>query len=868
MKNIFCDTDHLSNEAQVESLFVDKILEYLGYQSQDIRRKASIEEFRIGRGSAKPINFKPDYIVSLNGSPFFIVDAKHPNEKLEDYVWQCSSYCLELNKVMTEKTVEYFILTNGFRTLIYNWLESDPRLSLNFSEWHESSVGVSKLKNYLDKTQVKTRIENEQSLKSTHFKFETIPLDDLITVFQYLHRKIWSAEKKSPSAAFMELIKIMFVKFQQDKLLYEKADGKPPRPTPDEVIFSTRWIDSQTQIESPINDPLFKNLVRSLNKDIIQRKRKRFFSEADEINLHPAIIRKVVEKLENIDLFGMDEDVHGRMFEAFLDATVRGQALGQFFTPRDICKLMVHLADIKVTGSHLDKVLDACCGSGGFLIVAMGDMLSKVDRLSGLTNLQKADIREKIRVECLYGIDAGSDPAMYRIARMNMFLHGDGGSKIFFADSLDKRIGEVGKGGDERDEQLAEIRTTLLNDKKKFEVILSNPPFSMTYDKGDKEESSILFDYDLGRSRKSLLSNVMFLERYKDFVSENGKILAIVDDSVLSGSNYQFVRSYIRSTFIIIGVISLPGDAFKRAASRVKASIVIFRLKKEGEVQGDVFMAKSIYLGMDEKIARRIGIRKDELANGKMMEIIRIEREFLSFLDGISGNYSVSVDKINDRLDVKYCMSNKGQKIPYWIEKGLKPIELGSALIKACQRIVSVIDDEAYQLLKVTYDGDVLEADTKDGGELSYSKMSRVKHWDILFSNMGVGRGAVGIVPPYHDGKYVSNEYTILTARSKEEAIYYSTILRTKEILADILSYGTGMNRGRIKWADASTVIIPKYIPESHNLHDEVIHLEDFWKSHIALNELKERRKKTLADDLRLEDDEARLRWLAHKPPE
>ena len=32
------------------------------------------------------------------------------------------------------------------------------------------------------------------------------------------------------------------------------------------------------------------------------------------------------------------------------------------------------------------------------------------------------------------------DPALARIARMNMFLHGDGGSKIFQLDSLDKNI--------------------------------------------------------------------------------------------------------------------------------------------------------------------------------------------------------------------------------------------------------------------------------------------------------------------------------------------------------------------------------------------------------------------------------------------
>lgn len=74
---------------------------------------------------------------------------------------------------------------------------------------------------------------------------------------------------------------------------------------------------------------------------------------------------------------------------------------------------------------------------------------------------------------------------------------------------------------------------------------------------------------------------------------------------------------------------------------------------------------------------------------------------------------------------------------------------------------------------------------------------------------MGVGRGATGIVPSYHGGKYVSNEYTILRANGKEETLFYATLLRTDEILADILSYTTGINRGRVKWNTIQLIIVP-----------------------------------------------------------
>jgi len=65
------------------------------------------------------------------------------------------------------------------------------------------------------------------------------------------------------------------------------------------------------------------------------------------------------------ELLGIDEDLNGRMFEAFLSATIRGKELGQFFTPRTVVEFMVDLAELKVGRDHIDRILDLCCGSGG-----------------------------------------------------------------------------------------------------------------------------------------------------------------------------------------------------------------------------------------------------------------------------------------------------------------------------------------------------------------------------------------------------------------------------------------------------------------------------------------------------------------------
>jgi hypothetical protein len=183
-------------------------------------------------------------------------------------------------------------------------------------------------------------------------------------------------------------------------------------------------------------------------------------------------------------------------------------------------------------------------------------------------------------------------------------------------------------------------------------------------------------------------------------------------------------------------------------------------------------------------------------------------------------------------------------------------------------RDAAVLDGVEYSLLKVTYDGDVVESERKFGEECSYRVLYRVKEWDVLFSNMGVGRGAIGIVPSYCAGQYVSSEYTILSADSHEEAFYYVSILRTKEILGDILASATGMNRGRLKWQDMGTIEVPAYDKKVTSVGKSATLLEDVWLAHDRFQALSSERLKGLSAKMKLEGADSRLRWLANKPPE
>lgn len=871
MKNMFCDSEVLTNEASVEQFFVSRLLMDLGYKDENIAVKRSLKDIKIGKGSKSEL-FKPDYLLLSGGNPVIVLDAKNPDEDITKWTLQCSSYCLELNKKYDSNPVKYYVLTNGLSTAIYQWDKEKPLLFLDFKDFKKDNPKYQALKEYILKFSVETALSAEHRLIANQtFSFGRIPLVELLVLFQQIHSYIWKKEKKKPSSVFEELMKLIFIKLQKDKDLHAAMDPLGNVQAKD-VVFSTHWIEAQTQSENPINDILFHNLVRDLEKEINANRKKRIFDATEEVNLSSDTIHWVVGQLEHVDLFGMEEDVHGRMFESFLEATVRGKELGQFFTPRDIVRLMVELADVTVTKSRVDKVLDACCGSGGFLIQTLNRMTEKAKGIPGVSNKELEKLEKAIQRDSIYGIDAGSDPKIYRLARMNMYLHGDGGSNIYFADSLDKNIGAVGRKSVEYSKEMDEIRDLLISKRLRFDVILSNPPFSLKYSDDDKDQVSIIKQYELyaagGKSTKSLLSSVMFLERYKELVADNGRIAAIIDESVLSGDSYTTIRSWIRESFIVEAIISLPGDAFKRCEARVKTSILVLRLKQSGETQPDLYLNYAVRLGLEDKIARRIGIDTRTLEEDKNIELNNLLAEYRAFKAGISRTHVYPASVIADRMDVKHCIGDTGRKKPIWRKCGYIPVTFGQILLEQHGRKIGVQEDTEYPFLKVNYRGEVLEGETKLGSECSYSSLFQVEKWDILISNMGVGRGAIGIVPPYHAGKFVSNEYTIVRAASKQEAIYYSGLIRTKEILGDVLSTTTGMNRGRIDWEVISRVEIPEYNPDKHKIENLVKDLEDMWTTQESFYNNRNSYLVALSDDLELNDEGSQERWLGFKPPE
>lgn len=387
MRNIFCRRADLDSEADVESLFVDRLLAKLRYPDNRVKRKDALEKIKISRGRKKE-PYTPDYVLlDTRRRPAVVIDAKSPNEKPEDYRYQVGGYAYELNnRYEDDNPIRYVLVINGLSLILWPWDSDAPVLRMSFKDFEEDDPKFVQLRSLLSFGAL-----DIVRLTKDVFSFERPGLNELIRVFNKCHDTIWKKEAHGPTDAFYEFAKLMFVKLREDNRIAALiAAGRTP--SEDDFNFSVAWIRNQTDrgvSDNPIGEILFKRVRDDLEEKIKRGDKKRIFDKNETLRLRAETVLQVVERLEHFDLHGIDEDLNGRMFETFLNATVRGKELGQFFTPRSAVKYMSNTADLSVHGRKLPFVLDGCCGSGGFLIEAMAVLVHTIDTREDLNAREK-----------------------------------------------------------------------------------------------------------------------------------------------------------------------------------------------------------------------------------------------------------------------------------------------------------------------------------------------------------------------------------------------------------------------------------------------------------------------------------------------
>lgn len=783
------DSSLLRSEAEVETRFLDQLFKDLGFPKEAIIPKEHIQSLTISDGR-KHTKKEVDFILKdKEGIPRIIVEAKEPNTNINDAWGQTASYALSYNSDKPyDKHIKWLLITNGYMTALYPHDSKIPLLTLQLSDFESGMPPYVALRTNI-------KYEGISRTKKQKIEFKPLPPAELNKLFLVSHNMVWKAEKLAPHDAFFEFCKFIFIKIKEDKERQTYSEDVEPYEMP----LTSAWLKAQSKTsEHPVRDILFKKLCEELETKVKNNQKKRIFEPNETLELKATTCKALIEKFEKVDLSSIDEDLNGRMFEVFLNAAVRGRDLGQFFTPRSVVDFMTRISLRNVDLNNLPIILDGCCGTAGFLIETMAYMMGRIRNDNRLNERERKEKIEKICNECLFGVEANKRTS--RIARINMYLHGDGGSHIFHGDGLDENPTPTADMKNEEQEEIKDYANKVKNES--FDLILSNPPFSMNYQRGKEEDKYIIDQFEFTAGQNSVKSSILFLARYEKLLKKGGEMLIVLDDTLLNGKSYENFRKWVLDRFVILGVHSLPFNTFLKAKANIKTSILHVRKKtNDKDTQGSVFMSISNNIGHDNALhdtPQRNNLNAILTAylewqrTGIIEDTIVLNNDSHDNLECPMQYWLISANELTtERFDAFFYspeLRSLYQRIEQ--EKTKKSIKLKSgsdlklvAKIPAAKRKEYSMSGDFFRYIEigdVTSYGLITHYIDVPFDEIPSRGEYQVKKGDILFALNNSSRGTVVYVPEEFDNMICTSGFLVIRPENEEEGLLLWYSLRSE----------------------------------------------------------------------------------------
>lgn len=430
--------------------------------------------------------------------------------------------------------------------------------------------------------------------------------DNLLFSFKICHDHIYVTDGMQKQPAFFELLKVIFCK------IYDERNIRSP------LEFYA------TAKEKKSNDgrlTVFNRLSKIFNA--VKKQYPAIFDTNDELKLQPRSLAYIVGELQRYSFLGTNIDVKGKAYEELVGANLRGDR-GEFFTPRNVQKMTIRMLDPKLT----DRILDQSCGTGGFLVIAMNEVIEKLThqiksgpgRAAEKPGVWQDALNESIKVtakENFFGIDI--NPDLVKATKMNMVMNNDGSGNIFRQDSLlhphqwegdfRKRFAEA------LDVDPKSLRGP--DDLGHFDLIATNPPFGSKLPIKDRET---LEQYQLGhvwregenglepteQLQTSAPPEILFIERCWQFLKPGGRMGIVLPDAILGAPGLLYVRQWMIKHCRIVASIDLHPDTFQ-PRNGTQTSVLILQKKTENEINRastpdyEIFMAQVKAIGHDKR---------------------------------------------------------------------------------------------------------------------------------------------------------------------------------------------------------------------------------------------------------------------------
>ena len=376
-------------------------------------------------------------------------------------------------------------------------------------------------------------------------------------------------------ALAQEIINLLFCK------IYDEINTA----SNDKVSFQMARHDDPKDVEKRIRD-LFNKKVKADYSDV--------FDANDRMNLDPESLSYVVRKLQHLCIRDAERDVITEAFEVFIGPALRGGE-GQFFTPRNVIKMMVEMLD----PSPGELLIDPACGSGAILITALEHVRDKLEKIGTSSRFSREIflVEKSKAASCFFGID--KDRFLAKVTKAYMAIVGDGRRGVFCENSL-----EMPSSWHQNTQEKVRLG--------EFDVVATNPPHgSRIQVKGNR----ILEQYDLGKvwkkdkeSKKWMISNVtkdtqppqvLFIERCLQFLKSGGRMGIILPESLFGSLMHGYVMTWLKDNAKFVAVVSMPEELFQPYTHNKTCVAIIERAQPEKDYP--IFMAIAKWCGHDSR---------------------------------------------------------------------------------------------------------------------------------------------------------------------------------------------------------------------------------------------------------------------------
>ena len=428
---------------------------------------------------------------------------------------------------------------------------------------------------------------------------DLVPAHELKSVFRRCHNYIYVNAGLQKDAAFHEFLKLIFCK------TFDEGEGE------EGLTFS---VDPKERISESGQRRLMEERLSPLFKRILERY-PFIFEEGEQIKLDPRVAAYVVHELQYLSLLDTRTDVKGDAYEELVGENLRGNR-GEFFTPRNVCDMAVEMVMSLYYTSALTslKVLDCCCGTGGFLVSWLNNLARVIrhqEHSRRSATAVDARVLGRIRDACnvnMFGLDI--NPFLVRTCQMNLVMHGDGASNVFRADSV--------RSPGEWDEE-ARLKTPYGS----ADVVFTNPPFG---GEAKIDDAHILDKFelplwDVSKKRSLLPAEQLFVEGALKFVKPGGHMAIVLPDGILNNPSLRFIRSWLLRRSRLIASISLPKTTFKASGGINNPSLLLVQKFTDEQAANassgiidaayDVFMAAPGTSGINNR-SKPIYLRHDD----------------------------------------------------------------------------------------------------------------------------------------------------------------------------------------------------------------------------------------------------------------